>query len=124
MEIRSFILLGIILVVIIGAIAGTMVFLLGKAFDVFNSSVEFSPLEGDVKVDNTEYCSDSDGGIFFEDKGEINLKRSFLFWDWGVKLEDKCEDKILTEYYCVNSKERYGKGELECEVGCFNGGCF
>jgi hypothetical protein len=79
-----------------------------------NKKCEFGCLDGACETTTSDYCSDSDGGIDYREKGTIysdNLGTS----------TDTCEGDTLIEYYCTG---RMGKMKsYKCVDGCEDGEC-
>ena len=83
----------------------------------------FSPMEDNIMIADKEWCSDSDGGIFTLNKGTLFLKQKLLFFNFDVKLEDKCAGNNLVEYYCTDKKNVAGQSITKCSNACRNGAC-
>lgn len=103
---------------------GSIIFLISKASVLIQQSTPFSPLDDNLQIENTERCSDSDGGIFFDKKGEVSFKQKFIFFEFNSKLEDRCNGNQLTEYYCLEGEDVIGHGVVECSDDCIDGACF
>lgn len=93
-----------------------------NVFMAVRQSVPLSPLEDNVKIDDTRECSDSDGGIFLNKKGTVTYKTGILFLKWYVDISDECNGNELTEYYC-GGENYFTKGVVTCEKECAEGRC-
>ena len=100
---------------------GGIFFFFSKASVMLQQSMPFSPLEDNVLIKTIPGCTDSDGGIFFHEKGEVDFSRRVLFFNFPIRVEDSCQDNELTEYYCTEGG--LGKGVVECEQKCEEGKC-
>ena len=100
---------------------GGIFFFFSKASVMLQQSMPLSPLEDNILIKTIEGCTDSDGGIFFHEKGEVDFFRRVLFFNFPIKVEDRCQDNELTEYYCTEGG--LGKGVVECERKCEEGKC-
>src|SRR3989338_3402948 len=78
--------------------------------------VDGTPFEGSGS------CSDSDGGVFSFEKGEV--VRKGLFGSKGI-YRDRCMDvdgkDAVREYYCEEGKVKWEK--IACEERCENRAC-
>ena len=111
-----------LLVVLLGVMVVGVLVMFGKSLGVFFSSIELSPLEDNVLVEDSEGCSDSDGGIFFSNKGKASYKFKFLFFSiFSREVIDECDGNELSEYYC--STDGIVRGVFSCEGGCLDGAC-
>lgn len=110
------------LVFIMGSLLWGVYSLVSKVFASVRQSMPLSPLEGDIRIENTNECSDTDGGIFFLEKGKITYKMWFLFLKWRVDISDECKGDELIEYYC-GGENSFTKGVVSCEKGCVEGKC-
>ena len=108
-------------VVLLGLFVLGIVFYLSSNFNLFYSSIELSPLEGEIFVDDSVECRDSDGGIFFNERGEVNYKQEFIFFDFDRVVVDKCNGDELSEYYCSDGV--VVEGIVYCDGGCVDGTC-
>ncbi len=122
MKLRSLFIFFIFVLIIIGAVFWGVSTLISKIFVSIQESVQFSPLENNIQIENTEECSDTDNGIFFNKEGKSSYYLNLLFLKWRVNANDKCNGNELTEYYC-GEQEYLGKGVIMCEKGCINGAC-
>ncbi len=65
-------------------------------------------------------CTDSDGGIEYDEKGIIED-------EFGNTMEDSCGTEavgsLLIEYYCKGESGDIGFEYHNCELGCFEGAC-
>jgi hypothetical protein len=118
--INLFLIVGLILVLGFLFLSGVK-FIINKSSTALSAiEINESPLQEGV-IDNSEVCSDSDGGVFFFDKGEVSFDTGFLFFNWKTEVSDKCDGNVLLEYYC--SVGGAVNGRVECENGCFDGAC-
>ena len=46
-------------------------FFLSNIFIASQQGLRLSPFEDNVKVENTNLCTDSDNGIYFKEKGKV-----------------------------------------------------
>lgn len=66
-------------------------------------------------------CLDSDEGLDFDEKGNVEVQYTYNQKVKKVTLDDECADGILKEYYC--SGKRHRLREHPCEVSCVEGAC-
>ncbi|MEK6818483.1 MAG: hypothetical protein AABY10_00960, partial [Nanoarchaeota archaeon] len=68
-------------------------------------------------------CTDSDGGVNYEEKGTANSLTDVCYND----LLNRTMDKKLMEYYCNYDRNPSGEATrtiYECSAGCLDGACF
>ena len=55
---------------LVGLLFYSVMFFLSNIFIASQQGLRLSPFEDNVKVDNTDLCTDSDNGIYFKEKGK------------------------------------------------------
>ena len=110
-----------LLVVLLGVMVVGILLMFSNGLSVFFSSIELSPLEDNISVEDFEGCSDSDGGIFFSNKGKVSYEFRLLFLSFAREESDECDGSELSEYYC--SADGIVRGIFSCEEGCLGGEC-
>ncbi|PIN89580.1 hypothetical protein COU60_03140 [Candidatus Pacearchaeota archaeon CG10_big_fil_rev_8_21_14_0_10_34_76] len=95
---------GLELIIVFGVIA-----LIGGGFLINTTNLQFAPEVGSAQ----KYCTDSDDGINFFEKGTTCVGKNCL--------SDSCiNDFDLLEYYCDKGRKDITEA---CEGGCFSGKC-
>ena len=121
MRLQSLLVSFFLVLIIVGLLFFSVFILAYKMLAALQTSLSFSPLENNVPLDNTERCSDTDKGIFFNNKGEVSYDQHFLFVSWSSNFKDSCSGNELTEYYCSEG-DSVGRGVILCDK-CVDGAC-
>lgn len=108
---------------LVGLLFYSVMFFLSNIFIASQQGLRLSPFEDNVKVENTNLCTDSDNGIYFKEKGKVLFQKRFFLFNWESQVEDRCNGATLTEYYCVNKENVVGMGLVDCEKSCIDGAC-
>jgi len=89
-------------------------------------------LEPELKINDSRYCKDSDGGLNFYEPGKISVTGKIAWYspfslikrvkELNREISDTCvSESILREYSCEKAT---GKSlEVECPDGCSEGAC-
>ncbi len=94
----------------------------GIAFHAFGNGNMIGRVVDGTPFERSDSCSDSDGGVFSFEKGEV--VRKGLFGSKGI-YRDRCMDvdgkDAVKEYYCEEGKAKWEK--IACEERCENRAC-
>lgn len=114
---------GLYLVAIVGIVA-----VIGLVVLVMNSGSSSLDLSSDLSGDatkglNIKYCTDTDGGINYYEKGRTagsevvpSVDNPGEMIEISYSIYDSCGHDFLVEYYCVNSKY-LGSERVDIPIG-------
>ncbi len=109
--------------IIVVFVASILVLSFVSAIWPFDSGMTGNVVKDNTAIDDSNLiaCSDSDGGIFSENYGEVVAKNLI---GRATTYADRCySKKYLKEFYCNNKTGKKAAKRIRCEGECRDGAC-